>query len=71
MSEALAQQKKGQSSGHSEWIRLMLSDYYDPIYEYQLKNKTGRIVHCGNASQLANLSVQTLTSQLFHPEPVE
>lgn len=38
---------------HRELIRALLADYYDPMYEYQLGNKQGRIVGKGNQQQLA------------------
>lgn len=34
---------------HEAWIELFLSDYYDPMYEYQLANTTKKIVFRGNA----------------------
>lgn len=33
---------------HKEWIRFLLLDYYDPMYDYQLQNKTSRIVFRGD-----------------------
>ena len=51
---ALEQQRqKGESHHHREWIRILLADYYDPMYEYQLAKKQGRIIAQGNQQQLA------------------
>ena len=30
-------------SGHDEWIQSLLENYYDPMYDYQLEQKKGRI----------------------------
>lgn len=34
--------------GHKEWIRQLLQDYYDPMYDYQLEKKAERIIYRGN-----------------------
>ena len=34
---------------HNDWIEHLLTNYYDPMYEYQLKRKSERIVFCGDA----------------------
>lgn len=45
MEEALhAQHLTGDVSAHHEWILALLEDYYDPMYDYQLDQKQGRIV---------------------------
>ena len=33
---------------HNDWIEYLLSNYYDPMYEYQLKRKRERIVFSGD-----------------------
>ena len=35
--------------GHNDWIEHLLSNYYDPMYEYQLKRKRERIVFSGDS----------------------
>lgn len=42
----------GSCQSHEEWIQLFLSDYYDPMYEYQLKNTTKNIVFRGQAPEV-------------------
>ena len=37
---------------HREWIRRLLNDYYDPMYDYQIQNKDSRIVCHGDESDL-------------------
>ncbi len=34
-------------SGHEAWIEMLLGQYYDPMYDYQLKQKTERVVFRG------------------------
>ena len=61
MSAALtAQQQQGDNSGHRQWIAQLLTDYYDPMYHYQLDKLQQRIVARGSADQLA----ATLTAAL-------
>ncbi|MFT4926315.1 MAG: tRNA 2-selenouridine synthase [Phenylobacterium sp.] len=46
------QQSQNDASDHLQWIMVLLSEYYDPIYQYQLTNKQDRIVHRGNKDEL-------------------
>ncbi|OEY65777.1 tRNA 2-selenouridine(34) synthase MnmH [Marinobacter sp. X15-166B] len=49
MEEALsAHQQHGDLSGHERWIARLLRDYYDPMYDYQLQQKSGRILLRGD-----------------------
>lgn len=60
MTEALdAQQHNGDLDGHREWIRTLLNDYYDPMYDYQLGRKQGVIIARGSYESLLNWSLQT------------
>jgi tRNA 2-selenouridine synthase len=45
MEDALDRQHRtGETGAHHEWIEALLQDYYDPMYDYQLSQKEGRIV---------------------------
>ena len=45
MEDALkVQSATGSVSGHDAWIQALLEDYYDPMYDYQLEQKAGRIL---------------------------
>ncbi|MCK2150924.1 MULTISPECIES: tRNA 2-selenouridine(34) synthase MnmH [Marinobacter] len=45
MEDALSlQQREHDLSGHDAWIQALLQDYYDPMYDYQLNRKQGRIL---------------------------
>lgn len=53
MNDALtAQAAIGEVSGHREWIRVLLREYYDPMYVHQKASKADRIVATGDAATL-------------------
>lgn len=41
----------GQGS-HASWISYLLTEYYDPMYDFQLSKKTDRIVFRGNRQEV-------------------
>jgi len=45
-------QKTGDFSAHNVWIRVLLEEYYDPMYEYQLTKKQSRIIGSGTQDAL-------------------
>ena len=48
MEAALSQQEiSGQTEAHNAWIETLLRDYYDPMYDYQLRQKEGQILVLG------------------------
>tara|TARA_R110000737_G_C14617647_1_gene492273 strand:- start:2125 stop:3231 length:1107 start_codon:yes stop_codon:yes gene_type:complete len=49
--DALAQQKDGQQHYHLDWLKPLLSEYYDPMYQYQLGLKAERVIFRGNNTQ--------------------
>ncbi|NQV98540.1 MAG: tRNA 2-selenouridine(34) synthase MnmH [Rhodospirillales bacterium] len=49
MDDALALQKaSGDCSRHEAWIRALLNDYYDPMYDYQLAKQADAIAFRGS-----------------------
>ena len=42
----------GNTSMHHAWIEVLLTDYYDPMYEYQLSAKKDRVVFSGDYQQV-------------------
>lgn len=49
MEAALAdQERSGKTGAHNAWIQPLLEDYYDPMYDYQLSRKEGRILVRGD-----------------------
>ena len=47
-----AQQDNGSLALHEEWIQILLSKYYDPMYDFQLSKKAERIIFRGNQSSI-------------------
>ena len=42
----------GDPEQHKNWIRRLLVEYYDPMYDYQIQNKLEAIAFKGNASEV-------------------
>lgn len=42
----------GDASSHSDWIHDLLTEYYDPMYDYQIENKIDRVVFRGDKDQV-------------------
>lgn len=59
MREALDNHRLGDASGHRDWIRTLLEQYYDPMYNYQLDDRRQRVVFEGNHREVASY-LQTL-----------
>lgn len=47
-----AQQRHGDLDDHREWIRTLLNDYYDPMYDYQISRKERPVVIRGSFDEL-------------------
>ena len=54
-------QSAGDFSGHNPWIRVLLEEYYDPMYEYQLSKKQTRIIDSGDQEALLKYADTELT----------
>jgi tRNA 2-selenouridine synthase len=52
LQQALTEQEKGDSSLHRDWIRMLLDDYYDPMYNYQMTLKKGPVEFRGSAADI-------------------
>jgi len=53
MDDAIQQQRTTtQTESHKQWIARLLTDYYDPMYDYQLEKKAERIVYRGEHDSL-------------------
>jgi len=37
---------------HKDWIKYLLVDYYDPMYDFQISKKLDRVVFKGNQSEV-------------------
>ncbi|MFT6916402.1 MAG: tRNA 2-selenouridine synthase [Motiliproteus sp.] len=45
--------QEGKTDLHRIWIEAMLSQYYDPMYDYQLNKKSDRVIFRGNQAEVA------------------
>lgn len=53
LDDALTVQKNtGSSEAHLNWIAVILKDYYDPMYQYQLSQKAQRIQFTGSYQEV-------------------
>jgi tRNA 2-selenouridine synthase len=52
LQQALAEHQRGDNSLHREWIKILLSEYYDPMYEYQLLHKECVVEFSGSAVEV-------------------
>jgi len=57
-SDALTGLEKGDESGFAQPIETLLSQYYDPMYDYQLKKREGRILMRGDQQELIHWAEQ-------------
>lgn len=47
LNHAIEQHLSGNTESHKEWIKVLLVDYYDPMYDYQLSKKQDQLVFKG------------------------
>lgn len=45
-------QTHGDTEDHKKWIEVLLVNYYDPMYDYQISKKHERIIFKGDAEQV-------------------
>lgn len=61
LNEALEDQARGgDGQGHRVWIETLLTDYYDPMYDYQLEKKQDRVVFSGTWDALREVLLREL-----------
>jgi tRNA 2-selenouridine synthase len=46
------QRDSGDAENHKEWIKTLLLDYYDPMYDYQLDKKSERVIFRGDQTSV-------------------
>ena len=52
LNKAIQQQQLGNIESHKEWINILLVDYYDPMYDFQLSKKQERVIFKGNKREI-------------------
>lgn len=55
-------QSKGETGDYDVFIEMILTDYYDPMYDYQMKAKQDRVVFSGDADALLSWSASHAVS---------
>ncbi len=70
--DALQQHRLGDITGHRIWISTVLETYYDPMYRYQLEQKSERIVFRGDRQAVidwyrSESDRMQVTSRVPHP----
>jgi len=58
---AIQQHKSGNAEAHKEWIKILLVDYYDPMYDYQLNKKQERVIFKGMQNEVHNYLTNKLS----------
>jgi len=48
------QKESGKLTQHKEWIEILLQEYYDPMYDYQIEKSQMDIVFKGNTVEILN-----------------
>lgn len=49
---SIQQHQSGNTESHKDWIKELLVDYYDPMYDYQLSKNQQRVVFNGNKNEV-------------------
>lgn len=44
--------RSSQNNSHKVWVEILLKEYYDPMYNYQLKNNIKKIIFKGNDKEV-------------------
>lgn len=52
LDDALSKQQSGGFDAHKDWISTLLTDYYDPMYAYQIEKKVDRIIFSGGMQEV-------------------
>lgn len=53
MQDAITEfQRTGDAAPHREWVKALLLDYYDPMYDYQITQKAKRIIFSGSPESI-------------------
>ncbi len=58
LTAAIKQQLSGNIESHKEWIKILLVEYYDPMYDYQLAKKQERVVFKGKKNEIFDYLTQ-------------
>lgn len=60
LSDAITKLSNNETESFKEWINILLVDYYDPMYDYQLRKKQQRIIFKGRKADVINYFSEVL-----------
>ena len=69
MQDALAAHERGSPETHKTWISELLTGYYDPMYDYQMNNRTKPPVFRGSENEVVQYLLQTEDATLAGQGP--
>ena len=64
MQDALAAHERGNPETHKAWISELLTGYYDPMYDYQMNNRTKPPLFRGTEQEVVEYLLQTADASL-------
>ncbi|VAW93848.1 Selenophosphate-dependent tRNA 2-selenouridine synthase [hydrothermal vent metagenome] len=68
LNNAIQQQLSGNTDAHKQWIKVLLVDYYDPMYDYQLGKKQQRVIFKGKQNEVLDyLTAEYKISRITFP----
>ena len=69
MQDALAAHERGNPETHKTWISELLTGYYDPMYDYQMNNRTKPPLFRGTEKEVVEYLLQTEDASLVGQGP--
>jgi tRNA 2-selenouridine synthase len=69
MQDALAAHERGNPEAHKAWISELLTGYYDPMYDYQMNNRTKAPLFRGTQQEVVEYLLKTEDASLVGRGP--
>ena len=69
MQKALVAHERGNPEAHKAWISELLTDYYDPMYDYQMNKRTKPPLFRGTEQEVVEYLLQTEDASLLGQGP--
>ena len=69
MQDALAAHERGNPEAHKAWISELLTGYYDPMYDYQMNNRTKAPLFRGTEKEVVEYLLKTEDASLVGQGP--
>jgi len=58
--------RDGDLAGHRQWIAVLLENYYDPMYEYQLSRRAGECLFRGDCQAVVHWALRGEANAAIH-----